>query len=90
MAGLKASPPDLRIVVTGMVADDETIMKTVAGVAKSYIDDLAGLKANLPASTLLELQLQRDRRLKSAFSVLTVSGNDTHVSAQRFRLSEQY
>jgi len=41
MAGLKASRPDLRILVTGMGADDETILKTVAGGAKGYIDEAA-------------------------------------------------
>ena len=41
MAGLKASRPDLRILVTGVGADDETILKTVAGGAKGYIDEAA-------------------------------------------------
>lgn len=41
MAGLKASRPDLRIIVTGMGADDETILKAVAGGAKGYIDQSA-------------------------------------------------
>jgi DNA-binding NarL/FixJ family response regulator len=41
MAGLKASRPDLRIIVTGVGADDETILKTVAGGAKGYIDESA-------------------------------------------------
>jgi DNA-binding NarL/FixJ family response regulator len=41
MAGLKASRPDLRILVTGMGADNETILKTVAGGAKGYIDEAA-------------------------------------------------
>ena len=41
IAGLKASRPDLRILVTGVGADDETILKTVAGGAKGYIDEAA-------------------------------------------------
>ncbi|MGD0975641.1 MAG: response regulator transcription factor [Candidatus Korobacteraceae bacterium] len=41
MAELKALRPDLRIVVTGMGADDEMILKTVAGGAKGYIDEAA-------------------------------------------------
>ena len=40
MAALKAVRPDLRIVVTGM-GDDETILKTIAGGAKGYIDEAA-------------------------------------------------
>jgi DNA-binding NarL/FixJ family response regulator len=41
MAGLKASRPDLRILVTGLGADDETILKTVMAGAKGYIDEAA-------------------------------------------------
>lgn len=40
MAALKAVRPDLRIVVTG-IGDDETILKTIAGGAKGYIDETA-------------------------------------------------
>ena len=41
MAGLKASRPDLRILVTGMNADDETILKSLAAGAKGYVDESA-------------------------------------------------
>jgi DNA-binding NarL/FixJ family response regulator len=41
MAGLKASRPDLRILVTGLGADDETILKAVMAGAKGYIDEAA-------------------------------------------------
>jgi DNA-binding NarL/FixJ family response regulator len=41
VAGLKASRPDLRIVVTGSGADDETILKAVAAGAKGYVDEAA-------------------------------------------------
>jgi DNA-binding NarL/FixJ family response regulator len=41
MAGLKASRPDLRILVTGMNADDETILKALAAGAKGYVDEAA-------------------------------------------------
>ena len=41
MAGLKASRPDLRILVTGMGADDETILKAVMAGAQGYIDEAA-------------------------------------------------
>ncbi|MGA2992705.1 MAG: response regulator transcription factor [Candidatus Korobacteraceae bacterium] len=41
MAGLKASRPDLRILVTGMGADDETILKALAAGAKGYVDEAA-------------------------------------------------
>jgi DNA-binding NarL/FixJ family response regulator len=42
MASLKASRPDLRIIVTGTGADDETILKAVAAGAKGYVDEAAG------------------------------------------------
>jgi DNA-binding NarL/FixJ family response regulator len=41
MAGLKAARPDLRIVVTGSGADDETILKALAAGAKGYVDEAA-------------------------------------------------
>ncbi|HKB90494.1 MAG TPA: hypothetical protein VKC60_08255, partial [Opitutaceae bacterium] len=39
MAGLKAARPDLRIIVTGSGADDETILKALAAGAKGYVDE---------------------------------------------------
>jgi len=41
MAGLKAQRPDLRIIVTGSGADDETILKALAAGAKGYVDEAA-------------------------------------------------
>src|SRR5437764_10429260 len=41
MAGLKAARPDLRIIVTGSGADDETILKALAAGAKGYVDEAA-------------------------------------------------
>jgi DNA-binding NarL/FixJ family response regulator len=41
VAGLKAARPDLRIVVTGSGADDETILKALAAGAKGYVDEAA-------------------------------------------------
>jgi DNA-binding NarL/FixJ family response regulator len=41
MASLKASRPDLRIIVTGSNADDETILKALAAGAKGYLDEAA-------------------------------------------------
>jgi DNA-binding NarL/FixJ family response regulator len=41
MAGLKASRPDLRILVTGTGADDEMILKAIAAGAKGYIEESA-------------------------------------------------
>lgn len=41
MASLKAARPDLRILVTGTGADDETILKALAAGAKGYMDEAA-------------------------------------------------
>src|SRR5947209_8840061 len=41
MAGLKAARPDLRIIVIGSGADDETILKAIAAGAKGYVDEAA-------------------------------------------------
>jgi DNA-binding NarL/FixJ family response regulator len=41
MASLKASRPDLRIIVTGSGMDDETILKAIASGAKGYVDEAA-------------------------------------------------
>jgi DNA-binding NarL/FixJ family response regulator len=41
MAGLKAARPDMRIIVTGSGADDETILKALAAGAKGYVDEAA-------------------------------------------------
>jgi DNA-binding NarL/FixJ family response regulator len=41
IAGLKASRPDLKIIVTGSGADDETILKALAAGAKGYVDEAA-------------------------------------------------
>ena len=41
MASLKAIRPDLRIIVSGTGADDETILKALAAGAKGYVDEAA-------------------------------------------------
>jgi len=41
MASLKASRPDLRIIVTGSGMDEETILKAIAAGAKGYVDEAA-------------------------------------------------
>ena len=41
MASLKASRPDLRIIVTGSGIDEETILKAIASGAKGYVDEAA-------------------------------------------------
>jgi DNA-binding NarL/FixJ family response regulator len=41
MASLKATRPDLRIIVTGSGVDEETVLKAIASGAKGYVDEAA-------------------------------------------------
>src|SRR5215471_15506984 len=41
MASLKASRPDLKIIVTGSGIDEGTILKAIASGAKGYVDEAA-------------------------------------------------
>src|SRR5499425_281167 len=41
MASLKATRPDLKIIVTGSGIDEETILKAIASGAKGYVDEAA-------------------------------------------------
>jgi DNA-binding NarL/FixJ family response regulator len=41
MASMKATRPDLRIIVTGSGIDEETILKAIAAGAKGYVDEAA-------------------------------------------------
>ena len=41
MASLKATRPDLRIIVTGSGIDEETILKAIASGGKGYVDEAA-------------------------------------------------
>ncbi len=41
MASLKAARPDLRIIVTGSGADEETILQAIAAGATGYVDEAA-------------------------------------------------
>jgi DNA-binding NarL/FixJ family response regulator len=68
MAGLKASRPDLRIVVTGTGADDETILKALAGGAKGYVDEAASPKEFVQAIRIVnDGSVWAPRRVLSMF-----------------------
>jgi DNA-binding NarL/FixJ family response regulator len=41
MAAMKAARPDLKIIVTGSGADEETILKAITAGAKGYVDEAA-------------------------------------------------
>jgi len=68
MAGMKAARPDLRILVTGSGADDETILKAVAAGAKGYVDESADPKEFIQAIEVMnEGSVWAPRRVLSMF-----------------------
>jgi len=68
MAGLKAARPDLRILVTGSGADDETILKAVAAGAKGYVDEAATGKEFIQAIRIVHSgSVWAPRRVLSTF-----------------------
>jgi len=68
MASLKATRPDLRIIVTGSGVDDETVLKAIASGAKGYVDEAAS-----PAEFVQAIRIVNDgsvwapRRVLSTF-----------------------
>src|SRR5262249_49911464 len=48
MASLKATRPDLRIIVTGSGIDEETILKAIASGAKGSVDEAASAGEVVP------------------------------------------
>ena len=68
VASLKASRPDLRIVVTGTGADDETILKAVAAGAKGYVDEAASTQEFVMAMRIVDSgSVWAPRRVLSMF-----------------------
>lgn len=79
MAGLKAARPDLRIIVVGSGADDETILKAIAAGAKGYVDEAA-----TPADFVMAIRIVHQgsvwapRRVLSTF-IERVSSNPGRI-----------
>jgi len=68
LAGLKASRPDLKIMVTGSGADDETILKALAAGAKGYVDEAASPLEFVQAIRMIHRgSLWAPRRVLSTF-----------------------
>ena len=68
MAGLKASRPDLKIIVTGSGADDETILKALAAGAMGYVDEAAAPLEFVQAIRMVnEGSVRAPRRVLSTF-----------------------
>src|SRR5262245_19760764 len=68
MASLKASRPDLRIIVTGAGMDEETILKAIASGAKGYVDEAASPKEFVQAIRIVHQgSVWAPRRVLSMF-----------------------
>jgi DNA-binding NarL/FixJ family response regulator len=68
MASLKASRPDLRIIVTGSGMDEETILKAIASGAKGYVDEAASPKEFVQAIRIVNSgSVWAPRRVLSMF-----------------------
>ena len=76
IAGLKAARPDLRVVVTGSVADEETILKALGAGAKGYVDEIASPAEFIMAiRVVLQGSIWAPRRVLSMFvDRVTASG----------------
>jgi DNA-binding NarL/FixJ family response regulator len=79
MAGLKAARPDLRIIVTGSGADDETILKAIMAGAKGYVDEAATPSEFIMAMRVVnEGSVWAPRRVLSTF-IERVSSNPGRI-----------
>lgn len=68
MAGLKAARPDLKIIVTGSGADDETILKALAAGAMGYVDEAAAPREFVQAIRMVNQgSVWAPRRVLSTF-----------------------
>ncbi len=68
MAGLKAARPDLKLIVTGTGADDESILKAVAAGAKGYVDEGASPEEFVQAIRIVQQgSVWAPRRVLSMF-----------------------
>ncbi len=56
MASLKATRPDLRIIVTGSGMDEETILKAIASGAKGYLDEAGAAPRSLDVHRASQLR----------------------------------
>ena len=76
IASLKAARPDVRVLVTGSVADEETILKALAAGAKGYVDEIAPPAEFITAiRVVLQGSIWAPRRVLSMFvDRVTASG----------------
>jgi DNA-binding NarL/FixJ family response regulator len=79
MASLKASRPDLKIIVTGAGMDEETILKAIASGAKGYVDEAASPTEFVQALRIVQQgSVWAPRRVLSMF-IERVSNNPGRI-----------
>jgi len=76
IAALKAARPDLRVIVTGSVVEEETVLKSLAAGAKGYVDETASPAEFIQAIRIvLQGSIWAPRRILSVFvDRVTASG----------------
>jgi DNA-binding NarL/FixJ family response regulator len=79
MASLKATRPDLKIIVTGAGMDEETILKAIASGAKGYVDEAAAPTEFVQALRIVQQgSVWAPRRVLSMF-IERVSNNPGRI-----------
>ena len=79
MASLKATRPDLKIIVTGAGMDEETILKAIASGAKGYVDEAAAPTEFVQALRIVQQgSVWAPRRVLSMF-IERVSSNPGRI-----------
>ncbi len=80
MASLKATRPDLRIIVTGSGMDEETILKAIASGAKGYLDEAASPTEFVQAIRVVNQgSVWAPRRVLSMFIGVTFTDREKQV-----------
>src|SRR5215471_105465 len=78
MASLKATRPDLRIIVTGSGIDEETILKAIASGAKGYVDEAA-----TPADFAQAIRVVHQGSVSSAPGRIFAAGRVTFTDREK-------
>lgn len=90
MAGLKASRPGLRILVSGSGMDDETILKALAAGAKGYVDEAASPEEFVQAIRIVHQgSVWAPRRVLSMFIERVTSSPGRIFPAGRVTFTER-
>ncbi|HKR30133.1 MAG TPA: response regulator transcription factor [Terriglobales bacterium] len=90
MASLKAARPDLRIIVTGTGADDESILKALAAGAKGYVDEGASPSEFVQAIRIVNQgSVWAPRRVMSIFIDRVTSSPGKIFPAGRVEFTER-